>query len=645
MATHDYVLANASGAAFRADLNNALAAIVSNNSNATSPATTYAYQWWADTNTGQLKLRNAANDAWIVIQELDGTMLMEDGTAASPGLSFAADLDTGIFRPAANQFAIATNGIERIEIGTSEIVINDGGEDIDFRVEGDTQANLFFVDAGNERVGIGASAPGTFVEIDSTAPYVTIKNSTEEDTAGGRESKIVFEGEQSGGEITSLAEIEVSHEGTADDEKGQIILKVNSGAEGASPSEAVRVASSGRLLVGTSAARSFISSALNPQFQIEGTDDNSSIFSITRNSNNSGTPRLIFGKSRGTANGAVTVVSSGDVLGSLLFDGADGTDTATAAAIDCAVDGTPGSNDMPGRLVFSTTADGAASPTEAMRIDSSGRLLVGTSSGSGEPIAAFQGRATDASDGAMIALTRTGATPSGTIGIIQFATGSDYGKHFATIISASDGTVSSSSTPGHLRFSTTADNATSSTERVRIDKNGSTRVTAKAGIDCFYATTPTGAGTSVTVMRGGHSATEGSPGTGTDSIFVFANGNIQNTNDSYGQISDVKLKENIVDAGSQWDDFKAVRFRKYNFKKETGHETHTQLGVIAQELELTSPGLVYETADQDKDGNDLGTTTKAVKSSILTNKALVALQEAMARIETLETKVAALEAG
>jgi len=58
MATHDYVLANASGAAFRTDLNNALAAIVSNNSNSSEPATKYAYMWWADTNTGILKIRN-----------------------------------------------------------------------------------------------------------------------------------------------------------------------------------------------------------------------------------------------------------------------------------------------------------------------------------------------------------------------------------------------------------------------------------------------------------------------------------------------------------------------------------------------------------------------------------------------------------
>ena len=70
MAQHDYIIANQSGAAFRADLNNGLAAIVSQNSGATQPSTTYAYQWWADTTAGLLKLRNAANNAWITIGTL-----------------------------------------------------------------------------------------------------------------------------------------------------------------------------------------------------------------------------------------------------------------------------------------------------------------------------------------------------------------------------------------------------------------------------------------------------------------------------------------------------------------------------------------------------------------------------------------------
>ncbi len=83
MATHDYVLANQSGAAFRTDLNNALAAIVSNNSNSSEPATMYAYQWWADTSANILKLRNSANNAWISICNLDGTIIADRVVTAS----------------------------------------------------------------------------------------------------------------------------------------------------------------------------------------------------------------------------------------------------------------------------------------------------------------------------------------------------------------------------------------------------------------------------------------------------------------------------------------------------------------------------------------------------------------------------------
>jgi hypothetical protein len=125
-------------------------------------------------------------------------------------------------------------------------------------------------------------------------------------------------------------------------------------------------------------------------------------------------------------------------------------------------------------------------------------------------------------------------------------------------------------------------------------------------------------------------------------FYVLANGNVLNTNNSYGQISDQKLKENIVDANSQWNNIKDVRVRNFNFIEG---QTHTQIGVVAQELEAVSPGLIDEAPDRDEEGNDLGTVTKSVKYSVLYMKAVKALQEAMTRIETLETKVAALEAG
>ena len=116
---------------------------------------------------------------------------------------------------------------------------------------------------------------------------------------------------------------------------------------------------------------------------------------------------------------------------------------------------------------------------------------------------------------------------------------------------------------------------------------------------------------------------------------IRGDGDLENANNSYGGISDISLKENIVDANSQWNDIKNIKVRNYNFKESTGQQTHTQIGVIAQELETVSPKLVRESED----------AIKTVSYSILYMKAVKALQEAQTRIETLETKVAALEAG
>ena len=207
---------------------------------------------------------------------------------------------------------------------------------------------------------------------------------------------------------------------------------------------------------------------------------------------------------------------------------------------------------------------------------------------------------------------------------------------YARIIAESDGASSSGSDiPGRLVFSTTADGASSPTERMRLDNAGEVNIFAATGRTVFGARSATGAGTTDRTITGIHSATS-TTATGTISFQVFTNGNTQNTNNSYAGISDAKLKENIVDSGSQWADIKALQVRKYNFKQETGQETHTQIGLIAQEAELVSPGIVFESPDRDEDGNDLGTVTKSVNYSVLYMKAVKALQEAMERIETLE---------
>ena len=126
-------------------------------------------------------------------------------------------------------------------------------------------------------------------------------------------------------------------------------------------------------------------------------------------------------------------------------------------------------------------------------------------------------------------------------------------------------------------------------------------------------------------------------------FIVYGNGNVVNTNNSYGSTSDVKLKENIVDSGSQWDDIKALTVRKYSMKSDN-LDAPNMLGVVAQEVEAAGmSGLVFESPDRDADNNDLGTVTKQVNYSILYMKAVKALQEAMDRIETLEADVAALK--
>jgi len=202
----------------------------------------------------------------------------------------------------------------------------------------------------------------------------------------------------------------------------------------------------------------------------------------------------------------------------------------------------------------------------------------------------------------------------------------------------------------------------------QLDSNGNLAVTATANsagshkmfksctgtaavIENGHATTPNGSditfsgcvpnNTTQYFLRGND--------TSTSRFFIYSNGNMQNANNSYGAISDVKLKQDIVDADSQWNDVKAFRFRKYHLKSDPAGPL--LLGVIAQELEQVSPGLIDETPDfQERiivgdDGEEyverieLGTTTKSVKYSVLYLKAVKALQEAMARIEALEARV------
>ena len=167
----------------------------------------------------------------------------------------------------------------------------------------------------------------------------------------------------------------------------------------------------------------------------------------------------------------------------------------------------------------------------------------------------------------------------------------------------------------------------------------------------------------------------------TGRFVVYADGDVQNHDNSYGAISDERIKQGIKDANSQWDDIKALKVRNYKKNDDVekyGDKAWEQIGVIAQELEASGMDkcvkkeILYTADDQDTkdylytqkdknqglipEGKDVGDVQiakkanvgdikeyKSVKYSILYMKAIKALQEAQTRIETLETKVAALE--
>ena len=135
--------------------------------------------------------------------------------------------------------------------------------------------------------------------------------------------------------------------------------------------ERVRITSGGKLLVGHTAAHSV--GGGDSLIQVQATDSTGRISVVQHRNEADGSPFISLGKSRGTSKGSTTILQSGDEIGTLTWVGADGNDLDNqACCITGVVDGTPGSDDMPGRLEFRTTADGSASATTRLTINQGG---------------------------------------------------------------------------------------------------------------------------------------------------------------------------------------------------------------------------------------------------------------------------------
>jgi len=279
------------------------------------------------------------------------------------------------------------------------------------------------------------------------------------------------------------------------------------------------------------------------------------------------------------------------------------------------------------RTAASGTAGNVISFTQAMTLDASGNLGIGTTS----PNTPLQVNGT-------IKSYTSGVSNSNLI-LRNSTTGDAAGFGLQQ-----DGvnTYLYNNSNGLMAF------ATNGTERMRLDSSGNLLVgTTSASLSTNTFLKAAGASNPALYLFKNSTANtdeafciaNGTSG-GTVSFQVLANGNAQNTNNSYGAISDVKLKENIVDVSPKLADLMQVKVRHYNFKSNPDHK---QIGVVAQELAQVFPAMIEETVDSDLKGNSLGTTTKSVKYSVFVPMLIKAMQEQQALITQLTARITALE--
>ena len=534
--------------------------------------------------------------------------------------------------------------------------------------------STFFVDQSTGKIGIGTVVPAGLLEIDAASTTEMIML----DVAGVNFAKI---GHNAASGVNVL---DVRSEGH---------LRVLTGGN----NERLRLDSSGRLLLGTTSNTSPIGWGNN--LQVAGTSAVAGV-SIRRDSADTGGALLVFGKSRGSLNGS-TVVQDGDQIGGMYFAGGDGTDVnSIAAQVSVEVDGTPGSNDMPGRILLKTTADGASSPTERLRMDKSGRLLIGTTAFNGtydgiNPHVLLEGTSYDTStitlfcnanavgSAPQLQLGKSRGTSDGATTIVQDddrlgsiwivgADGTDRNSAFAGIDFKVDGTPGANDTPGRIEFKTTSDGASTPTERMVIKSTGGIHFGSAGPVSAEVFTfqkSASNGGTNGQLMYIDHAGTDdhravavrhrGASSTTFRTQIGFLNdagaqiGSIRSDGDetSYVTSSDYRLKENAVAISDGITRLKTLKPYRFNFKNTP---SKTRDGFFAHEAATVIPEAVTGEKDQvitqaqvddgTREEGDLGKPEyQSMDYARLTPLLTAALQEAIAKIETLETEVAALK--
>jgi hypothetical protein len=445
---------------------------------------------------------------------------------------------------------------------------------------------------------------GDITTTDAT-PEVIIVNDTHEDTDGGREGKLTFKGQASGGEETTLAQIQASHDGTVDDEKGDLIFKTNDGSDGASPTEAMRIDSAGDVGIGTT-------DPSNSRLNVSDTHTTTVTNAATLIANATLTIN-------GNSGQGSDVIRMGPMCssGSQYIDASNGAGSAAYALCLNPING--------GSVGIGTTA-----PLRQLSIANSGAAEMSFISGTSSNASILFG------DG----LTGTDVYR----GYIQY-------EHANDAMAFAAGVVESMRLTGGKVLAGT-------TSLLGGFHNAST--IQVSGANQGISITSTGAGTQspVAVWQ------QNSSGylqyfTATSSNTKVGEITTDGTGTSYGTSSDYRLKENVTDIPDGITRVKQLAPKRFNFianadKTVDGFLAHEAQTVVPEAVTGTKDAMteevLYVDGDEIPEGKKVGDVKTAstispqgIDQSKLVPLLTAALQEAIAKIETLETKVAALE--
>ena len=615
---------------------------------------------------------NAASASKLTVRSADGTsasVKLQRVNEDDASTDFELKNDGGLFKIIGDNNSQNEREIARFE--TASITFNDGSEDIDFRIESNGNANMFFVDGGNDHVNVGTSTDhGAVMNIESSDNALTLcLASTDTDANVGPQLKLFRA--VTGADNDVCGNIEFGAKDDAGNTEAyalirQTILDASHGSEEGKLSFLNMEGGSQREVLTLAASEVVINEdSRDVDFRVETDGDANALF-VEGSSNNVGIGN----------NNPGTKLSVGD-------DDAGSVGT-TAKIVTISQDG---STTFDGGNVGTIFGMNIMNNDETSNRTGSGITFGHRSSSSGIAYIASTSTSADRGD------FRIGTRGSG--GIHEVVRVTDDGNFqvsrngAALNANSSHQFVDDLANSYSLMLSNKANNPASQYMLEIGFKSSSPDNNSARFVQCLDSTT----------IR----------------AEIMSDGDLRNHDNSYGSTSDERIKQDIVDAGSQWADIKAFKVRKFKKKDDVrqygAENAKVQIGVIAQELETVSPGLIKEqepgisdiqsssefgalyTSDDNetKDGNDavlytqeevnadvypeghpdagdrIGTfsagdikieathskkvgdiktisaNVKSVNYSVLYMKAIKALQEAQTRIETLESKVQALE--